>query len=177
MSKFSSYKQSQLLFENWRKHVNEGEEQLGLPLGKEEEQEESPSYSTGDLARIILKGAGLLNEAGPHEIGDMTYLLSELDGVLLERIGSYLMSLVKQQEGPADLEVDPETPEPETPTPEPGEPKLRRSRLGEQQELDEQDELPTEVSKVFNQLKAMKTRDLDAFNMALGALQSMGEGV
>lgn len=34
MSKFSSYKQSQLLFENWRKHVNEGEEQLGLPLGK-----------------------------------------------------------------------------------------------------------------------------------------------
>ena len=35
MSKFSSYKESQLLFENWRKHVNEGEEQLEVPSGTE----------------------------------------------------------------------------------------------------------------------------------------------
>ena len=44
-------------------------------------------------------------------------------------------------------------------------------------ELDEQSELPPEASEILNQLKAMKTREPEAFTMAMGALQSMGEGV
>ena len=44
-------------------------------------------------------------------------------------------------------------------------------------ELDEQSQLPPEASKILNQLKAMKTREPEAFTMAMGALQSMGEGV
>ena len=44
-------------------------------------------------------------------------------------------------------------------------------------ELDEQSELPPEASEILNQLKAMKTREPEAFAMAMGALQSMGEGV
>ena len=45
-------------------------------------------------------------------------------------------------------------------------------------ELDEQAELPPKVSKVYNQLKSIKTQaSPEDFAMALGALQSMGEGV
>ncbi len=44
MSKFSSYKQSQLLFENWRKHVNEGEEQLEILPWQREAGGRRPSW-------------------------------------------------------------------------------------------------------------------------------------
>ena len=184
MSKFSSYKQSQLLFENWRKHVNEGEEQLEIPFGKEDPQApRKTSFTAEDLAKAIL--GGYLPYGGsqsPEDVQGLANLLSKhiLADHDVDAIGRYLESLPQQQEDPAEPEVDPDTPEPEpeeTPTPEPGEPKLRRPRLGEQQELDEQSELPPEASEILNQLKAMKTREPEAFAMAMGALQSMGEGV
>lgn len=37
-------------------------------------------------------------------------------------------------------------------------------------------DMPPEASKMLNQLKNMKTREPEAFTMAMGALQSMGEG-
>tara|TARA_B100001094_G_C18142537_1_gene778723 strand:+ start:623 stop:1402 length:780 start_codon:yes stop_codon:yes gene_type:complete len=58
MSKFSSYKQNQLLFENWRKHINsapqkslitEQEANLGVDMGDLEDTDPtSPSYVSSD---------------------------------------------------------------------------------------------------------------------------------
>lgn len=58
MSKFSSYKQSQLLFENWRKHINsapqkslitEQEANLGVDMGDLEDTDPaSPRYVSSD---------------------------------------------------------------------------------------------------------------------------------
>ena len=101
MSKFSSYKESQLLFESWRGHINEA---ACLP------RKRFPNGKCPDTH---------------HSKGDLCCQTTS------ESV----------------------------------------------EELDEQSQLPPEASEILNQLKAMKTREPEAFTMAMGALQSMGEGV
>ena len=119
MSKFSSYKQGQLLFENWRRHVNESLEDRINPDPDDMEQagyrlENPPSLSAEDLARAILGGYQPYGGSQSDEdVEGLAYLLNDVD---LEAIGSYLEGLEQQEPTQGDVEAA----------------KTRPTRIGEQ---------------------------------------------
>ena len=249
MSKFSSYKESQLLFENWRKHVNEGlgglEEAYPMrPSGRRFPSRMRPATGSrpnptrnagnptrhpegrkivGRLApfrdsqnllssmiRDFVDSGGRINtwkimsledvvgtvghpkedpfvdryqsedEANSkrllrkYAIGPLKKLVKDLDKIdvdvnAIDLIGiegegpeiGFVISQILQTIGYPEETAAPVEEEGDVPP----------------KELDEQSQLPPEASKILNQLKAMKTREPEAFTMAMGALQSMGEGV
>ena len=100
MRKFSSFKKSQLLFENWRRHINESLEDRINPDPDDLEQagyrlENPPSFSAEDLARAILGGYQPYGGSQSDEdVEGLAYLLDDVD---LEAIGSYLERLEQQE--------------------------------------------------------------------------------
>ena len=190
MSKFSSYKESQLLFESWRGHINEEEGDVSpKKLGER----------AGELSsRMFEIDAGLDKDAANinHNLSGFLKKLERFK----DREDKFNRVLEKFD---ADfyLHNDPNAPEEAQQEGQVGRWEMIKHydpsyddglyedvRLllkdleahkgtSEPEELDEQSQLPPEASKILNQLKAMKAREPEAFTMAMGALQSMGEGV
>ena len=189
MSKFSSYKQSQLLFESWRRHINEEEgdvssKELGERAGElSSRMFEIDAGLDKDAANINHNLSGFLKKLERFKDRENKFnrVLEKFDADFYLRNDPNAPEEA-QQEGQVgrwemikhyDPSYDDELYEDvkrlledlkaykDTPEPE---------------ELGEQSELPTEASDILDDLKGAEEENPKAFNMALGAL-SKEEGV